>query len=250
MRIVRLTEREQRAMRRAGRCAAEVLDALVRAAVAGVRCGDLDARARREIARRGARSSQLGYRGFPAAVCVSRNAVACHGIPGDEVLEPGDLVSIDVTVELEGYHGDTCRTVVVGDASPDARPLVEVARRACEVGVAQLRDGARLGDVGAAIDALARREGCAVVTEVGGHGIGRRMHLPPHVDHVGVAGRGRRLRAGMALTVEPILTLGGPDLRLDDDGWTLRTSDGSLAAQFEHTLLVTGDGAEVLTDLR
>ncbi len=215
----------------------------------GMTGGELDALVRRDTAERGARPAQLGYHGFPAAVCVSVNDVACHGIPrATEVLAPGDLVSVDVTSELGGWHGDTCATFALEPLGPDAAHLLATAERCRAVGIAVLRDGARLGDVGHACGELARREGCSVVTEVGGHGIGRRMHQPPHVHHVGRRGTGRRLRAGVALTVEPILVLGNDaSVVLDDDGWTMRTRAGALSAQFEHTVLVTAEGAEVLT---
>lgn len=236
-------------MRAAGRVAAATLARVGAALRPGMSTAEIDRLVRRDTAARGARPSQLGYRGFPAAVCTSRNDVVCHGIPRpDEVLAPGDLISVDVTSALDGWHGDNCATWIVGGrGSPEARHVREVARRCRDAGIAAVRHGARLGDVGALIEALAEREGCGVVREVGGHGIGRRMHQPPHVHHFGRPGTGRRLRAGMAITIEPIVTLGRPGLTEDPDGWTLRTDDGSPAAQFEHTVLVTRDGAEILT---
>ena len=164
-----------------------------------------------------------------------------------EVLEPGDIVNVDVTTCLDGFHGDTSATFAIGSAPADARRLIDVARRCRDAGVAEVREGARLGDVGAAIQELARREGCSVVREFGGHGIGRAMHMDPHVAHTGTRGTGLRLRAGMVITVEPMINLGGPEVRVLDDGWTVVTADGSLSAQFEHTVLVTRDGFEVLT---
>ncbi|GAB5542966.1 MAG: type I methionyl aminopeptidase [Sandaracinaceae bacterium] len=235
-------------MRRAGRVAAETLSRVGQWLEPGVRTSEIDAWVRADTARQGARPSQLGYHGFPAAVCTSRNDVACHGIPReDEVLEDGDLVSVDVTSQLDGWHGDTCATFAVGAPSPEAAHLLETARRCRDEGIAQVRAGVRLGDVGAVIEAVARRAGCGVVRVVGGHGIGRRMHQPPHVDHFGSPGRGIRLKAGMAITIEPILTLGAPDLVTDADGWTMRTLDGSWAAQFEHTIVVEEDGAQITT---
>jgi methionyl aminopeptidase len=163
----------------------------------------------------------------------SRNDVVCHGIPNrDDVLHPGDIVNVDVTTQL---------------GSSEARHVVDVALRCRDAGIAVVRDGARLGDIGAAIVGLARREGCSVVREYGGHGIGRKMHMEPHVPHVGTRGTGLRLRAGMALTVEPMVNLGSPEVRLLEDGWTVVTADGRLSAQFEHTVLVTRDGCEILT---
>jgi methionyl aminopeptidase len=181
-------------------------------------------------------------------VCTSRNDVVCHGIPRPtERLATGDIVNVDVTTKLGGYHGDTSATFVIGEPSPEARHVVDVARRCRDAGVAVVRDGARLGDVGAAIAELAGREGCAVVREFGGHGIGREMHMDPHVAHVGVRGAGMRLRAGMTFTIEPMVNLGTAEVVILDDGWTVVTADGSLSAQFEHTVLVTRDGCEVLT---
>ena len=243
-----LSPREIEAMLAAGRAAAETL-ALVGARLRpGLRTADIDTWVREDTARRGGRPSQLGYHGFPAAVCTSRNDVVCHGIPRrDVLLGDGDIVNVDVTTELGGYHGDTSATFFVGTPSPEARHLVDVARRCRDAGIAVVREGARLGDVGAAIEELARREGCSVVRDYGGHGIGRKMHGEPHVSHTGRRGAGVRLRAGMAFTIEPMVNLGRPDVRLTDDGWTVVTSDGSLSAQFEHTLVVTRDGCEVMT---
>lgn len=244
----RLGPRQIDRMRAAGRVAAQTLAAVGAALRLGMTTLEIDRLVREDTARRGAKPSQLGYHGFPAAVCTSRNDVVCHGIPrASERLAPGDVVAVDVTSELDGWHGDNCATFVIGEASAEARHVVEVARRCRDAGIAIVRDGVRLGDVGAVIEELAKREGCGVVREVGGHGIGRAMHLPPHVDHVGPPGRGARLRAGMAITIEPILTLGEPGVTTDPDGWTMRTRDGSPSAQFEHTILVTQDGCEILT---
>lgn len=239
------------ALRRAGRVAAATLAAVGEKLRPGLTTADIDRWVREDTTLRGGRPSQLGYKGFPAAVCTSRNNVVCHGIPRpDERLEPGDIVNIDVTTCVEGWHGDTSATFIVGgEARPEVARLVRVARACRDVGVAQIRHGARLGDVGAAIEELSRREGCSVVREYGGHGIGRLMHAPPHVSHTGVRGRGLRLAAGMVLTVEPMINLGGPEVRLLADGWTVVTADGSLSAQFEHTVLVTREGYEVLTSI-
>jgi methionyl aminopeptidase len=250
MSIERLGPRQIAWMRAAGRVAAQTLAAVGAALRPGITTREIDRWVREDTARRGARPSQLGYHGFPAAVCTSRNDVVCHGIPNErERLARGDVVAVDVTSELDGWHGDNCATFVIGDASAEALHVVDVARRCRDAGIAMVRDGVRLGDVGAAIEELARREGCGVVREVGGHGIGRAMHLAPHVDHFGPQGRGARLRAGMAITIEPIITLGEPGVIADPDGWTLRTADGSPSAQFEHTILVTHDGCEILTQL-
>jgi methionyl aminopeptidase len=239
---------EVAAMRRAGRAAAATLAAIEARIAPGISTGDIDAWVRDDTRRRGGRPSQLGFHGFPAAVCTSRNAVVCHGIPNArERLAPGDIINVDVTTELGGFHGDTSATLFVGAPGPDARHVVETARRCRDAGIAEVRAGARLGDIGAAIEALAAREGCSVVRDLGGHGIGRAMHAPPTIVHVGPAGSGLRLREGMAITIEPMINLGRPEVRQLDDGWTIVTADGSLSAQFEHTLLVTRDGCEILT---
>jgi len=236
------------AMRRAGRAAAETLAAVAARIAPGVSTADIDAWVRADTRRRGGRPSQLGFEGFPAAVCTSRNAVVCHGIPRrDERLSDGDIINVDVTTELDGFHGDTSATLFVGAPSAEARHVVETARRCRDAGIAAVRAGARLGDIGAAIEELATREGCSVVRELGGHGIGRAMHQPPHVHHFGQRGAGLRLREGMAITIEPMINLGAPGVRQLDDGWTIVTADGSLSAQFEHTVLVTREGCEILT---
>ena len=235
-------------LRLAGRVAALTLATVAARVVPGIGADQIDTWVRDDTRRRGGRPSQLGYQGFPASVCVSPNDVVCHGIPKSGVLlDEGDIVNIDVTTEVDGHHGDTSATIFVGKPSVDAQHIVEVARRCRDAGIAQVRDGARLGDIGAAIEELAKREGCSVVREYGGHGIGRKMHAPPHVSHVGKRGTGMRLRAGMVFTVEPMINLGNPDVRLLDDGWTVVTADGSLSAQFEHTVLVTKTGYEILT---
>jgi methionyl aminopeptidase len=239
---------EQAALRRAGRAAAATLAAVGRRLAAGISTASIDDWVREDTARRGGRPSQLGYQGFPAAVCTSRNHVVCHGIPRrDERLEDGDIVNVDVTTELEGFHGDTSSTFMVGEPSAEARELVAIAQACRDAGIAVVREGARLGDVGAAIEELAGRHGVSVVRELGGHGIGRTMHAPPHVAHTGRRGTGPRLRAGMVFTIEPMINAGGAAVRFLDDGWTVVTADGSLSAQFEHTVLVTRDGCEILT---
>ncbi len=235
-------------MRRAGRMAAETLAFIGTQLRPGMSTAEIDRLVREDTARRGGHPSQVGYQGFPAAVCTSRNDVVCHGIPSPrELLAAGDIVNVDVTTNADGYHGDTSATFTIGEVSADARRLVDVARRCRDAGIAVIRDGARLGDIGAAIEELARKEGVSVVTEVGGHGIGRRMHADPHVPHTGRRGAGPRLKAGMALTVEPMVNLGRAAIRTLDDGWTMVTADGSLSAQWEHTVVVTQGGCEIMT---
>ncbi len=238
------------ALRGAGRCAAQTLHAIGIRIRPGITTSDIDRWVREDTRQRGGTPSQLGYQGFPAAVCTSRNHVVCHGIPDPrDVLAPGDIVNVDVTTCLNGFHGDTSATFFVGEPSPEARHVVSVAERALDLGISSVRHGVRLGDVGHTIEEFVRREGCRVVRDFGGHGIGRAMHEPPHVPHHGQRGTGPRLRAGMALTIEPMVNAGSEDVTVLADGWTVVTVDGRLSAQFEHTLLVTEQGAEVLTRL-
>lgn len=244
------------ALRRAGSVAAATLQHVAGRLRPGITSADVDAWVREDTRRRGGRPSQLGYRAsadtppFPAAVCVSIDDVVCHGIPSPHIrLAAGSIVNVDVTTEIGGFHGDTSQTFIIGEASAEARHVVDVARRCLYAGIRVVRPGARLGDIGAAIEEIAKREGCSVVREFGGHGVGRRMHCEPHVPHHGRAGTGLRLKAGMVFTIEPMINLGSADIEFDDDGWTVRTRDGSLSAQFEHSVLVTGDGVEILTAL-
>jgi methionyl aminopeptidase len=235
------------ALRRAGRAAAETLAIVGARLRPGITTADIDAWVRADTAQRGGRPSQLGYHGFPASVCTSRNEVVCHGVPRrDVVLGLGDIVNVDVTTELDGYHGDTSATFVIGDASAAARALVELARGARDAGIAAAVPGARIGDIGAAIMAFVGSRG-GIVDAYGGHGIGRSMHLDPHVAHVGRAGSGHRIREGMAFTIEPMINAGTSAVRTDADGWTVRTVDGGLSAQFEHTLIIGPHGPEITT---
>jgi methionyl aminopeptidase len=196
----------------------------------------------------GARPAPLHYRGFPKSVCTSVNDVVCHGIPDGYALREGDIVNVDVTHVYQGFHGDTSATFYVGTPSQDTRHVVEVARRALDIGVAEVREGARLGDIGGAIQEYVEEQGCSVVRDFVGHGIGRKFHDAPQVKHYGKRGTGERMRAGMTFTIEPMVNLGGWEVTVDpSDKWTVRTADGSLSAQFEHTVLVKRDGCEVLT---
>ncbi|PRQ02584.1 Methionine aminopeptidase [Enhygromyxa salina] len=235
-------------MRVAGKIAAGTLAYVANKLQAGVTTKDIDNWVREDTERRGALPSQLGYKGFPASVCTSRNEVVCHGIPNPaHVLVPGDIVNVDITSNIDGYHGDTSATFQIGEVSDEARHVTDVCRRCLLAGIEVVRHGARLGDIGAAIVEIADKEGCGVVEEFGGHGIGRKMHMAPHVPHMGKAGRGVRLRAGMTFTIEPMITIGHPHVVMLDDGWTAVTHDGTPTAQFEHTILVTKTGYEVLT---
>lgn len=239
------------AMRAAGRVAAQTLQYVGQQLEPGMSTRDIDVLVREDTARRGGKPSQLGYHGFPGAVCTSRNHVVCHGIPSpSEHIREGDIINVDVTTYFQGFHGDTSATFVIGQASSEARRLVEVTERALWAGIEQVRPNARLGDIGAAISELAKSEGYTVVKDFGGHGIGRLMHMEPHVSHVGERGRGLRLKPGMTFTIEPMLNQGTSEIRILEDEWTVVTADGKLSAQFEHTIHVTEQGYEVLTLLQ
>lgn len=246
--------REIEAMRAAGRLAADTLTRVGPLIVPGVTTEEINAFVHQDTLAKGARPAPLNYRGsgdappFPKSVCTSINEVVCHGIPGPRVLKDGDIVNVDVTHVYKGFHGDTSATFYVGRAiSEDAKRVTEVARLSLARGIAAVRPGARLGDIGAAIQELAEAHGCSVVRDFVGHGIGRRFHDEPKVSHYGERGKGLRLRPGMTFTIEPMVNLGGYEVEILDDEWTAVTADGSLSAQFEHTVLVTEDGVEILT---
>ncbi len=195
----------------------------------------------------GAIPAPLHYHGFPKSVCTSVNHVVCHGIPSNKKLRDGDIVNVDVTSILNGWHGDASKTFYVGRPSVKARKVTEVARKALEVGIAAVRPGATLGDVGHAIQSYVEAQGCSIVREYCGHGIGRAFHEEPQVLHFGKPGTGLTLKTGMVFTIEPMVNLGKAAVKVLKDGWTVVTRDRSLSAQFEHTIAVTESGAEILT---
>ena len=239
---------EQDRMRVAGRLAAEVLDMIGDYVKPGVTTGELDRICHDFITNvQQAIPAPLNYRGFPKSICTSVNHVVCHGIPGDKTLKAGDAVNIDVTVIKDGFHGDTSRMYFVGDPGIQAKRLSDVAFESMWLGIRELAPGKRLGDVGAAIQANVERNRFSVVREYCGHGIGRDFHEDPQVLHYGRPGTGMELREGMTLTVEPMVNAGKPQVKLLRDGWTVVTKDHSLSAQWEHTVLITADGFEVLT---
>ena len=214
----------------------------------GMTTEEIDKIVHDDTIRRGAYPSPLNYKGFPKSVCTSVNDVVCHGIPGPQVLKNGDIVNVDVTTLFNGFHGDTSATFYIGTPSPEARLVVETARKALDLGIAEVKDGARLGDIGEAIQAYVEAQGCSVVRDFVGHGIGRKFHEPPQVKHFGKRGTGERMKAGMVFTIEPMVNIGRWEVEVDPhDKWTVRTADGSLSAQFEHTVVVTRTGCEVLT---
>jgi methionyl aminopeptidase len=235
-------------MRKVCRLAAETLLEVGDKIRPGMTTTDIDKIVHDHTLSQGARPAPLNYKGFPKSVCTSVNEIVCHGIPDSTVLRNGDIVNVDVTHVYEGFHGDTSATFYIGTPSADARHVVEVARKSLDFGIAEVREGARLGDVGAAIQEYVEAQGCSVVRDFVGHGIGRKFHDAPQVKHYGKRGTGERLRAGMTFTIEPMVNLGGWEVEVDpSDKWTVRTADGSLSAQFEHTVLVTRDGVEILT---
>lgn len=234
-------------VRRACRAAERCLRSLAPCVRAGISTAELDRLASRFLDEGGAVAALRGYRGFPGSICTSVNNVAAHGIPSNRLLETGDVVSIDVTASVDGWHGDAAWTFPVGEATPDGRRIIRASWAASLAGIRAAVAGGRLGDVGAAIQETARRFGCSVIEDYVGHGIGRLMHEDPVVANVGVADTGMRIVPGMVFTIEPMLTLGARDVRVLGDGWTLATVDGSVAAQFEHTVAVFRDYTEVLT---
>ncbi len=241
-------EREISLMREVGRLAASTLERVGPTLRAGITTQEINDFVHADTLRLGARPAPLNYRGFPRSVCTSINEVVCHGIPSDaRVLQDGDIINVDVTHLYKGFHGDTSATFFIGTPSPEAKKVVEVARKCLELGIAQVRPGARLGDIGAAIQEFAEGQGCSVVRDFVGHGIGRKFHDEPQVKHYGAWGKGNRLKPGMTFTIEPMVNLGGYEVEVLDDDWTAITTDGSLSAQFEHTVLVTHTGVEVLT---
>ncbi|HEX2494558.1 MAG TPA: type I methionyl aminopeptidase [Steroidobacter sp.] len=243
------TPAEQEQMRIAGRLAADVLDMIEPYIVPGVSTEELDARCHDYIVNvQKAIPAPLNYRGFPKSICTSVNHVVCHGIPSpDKRLKQGDIVNVDVTVIKDGWHGDTSRMFAVGKISPAAQRLIELTREAMWIGIRQVRSGARLGDIGAAIQTFIEAQHLSIVREYCGHGIGRVFHEDPQVLHYGERGQGLELRPGMTFTVEPMVNAGKRHVRLLADGWTVITKDHSLSAQWEHTVLVTQDGCEILT---
>ena len=244
------TPEEIEKMRVAGRLAAEVLEMIEPHVVAGVTTGELDAICHRYIVeKQEAIPAPLNYRGFPKSICTSVNHVVCHGIPGDRRLRRGDIINIDITVIKNGYHGDTSRMFFVGKPPLVRERVARISRECLWLGIEQVRSGARLGDIGHAIQQHAERNNCSVVREFCGHGIGRVFHEDPQVLHYGEPGTGVRLEAGMTFTIEPMINAGKRHVKILPDGWTAVTKDRSDSAQWEHTLLVTPDGCEVLTRL-
>ena len=235
-------------MRAAGRLVGEVLTALSKAVVPGVTTGELDAMAEKLIRAAGATPAFKGYHGYPATICASVNDEVIHGIPSrTRALEEGDVISIDVGAQLDGYFGDSAITVPVGQVSEDAATLLRVTEESLYQAIERVKPGGRVSDIGHAVQTHVERAGFSVVREFVGHGIGQQMHEEPQVPNYGEAGRGPRLSEGMVLAIEPMVNAGKPAVKVLSDGWTAVTRDHSLSAHFEHTVAVTADGAWILT---
>jgi len=248
MAITIKTPQEQDKMRQAGRLAAEVLDMIGPHVKPGVSTDELDRICNDYIVNtQKTIPANVGYNGFPKTICASVNHVVCHGIPNDKKLKNGDIINIDVTVIKDGFHGDTSKMFFVGEPSVLARRLVQVTHDAMLLGIEMVRPGARLGDIGHAIQQYAESHGYSVVREYCGHGIGRIYHEDPQVLHYGTPGVGLELKPGMTFTIEPMINAGKRHVKMLPDGWTVVTKDHSLSAQWEHTILVTGKGHEILT---
>jgi methionyl aminopeptidase len=226
----------------------DVLDTLEATAAPGMTTWELDQIAARRLKQLKGESAFLGYRGYPAVLCASVNDVVVHGIPRrDVVLEEGDLLSVDFGAFKDGWCGDSARTIPIGKVSAEAAALVDATRRSLEAALAQCVPGKRLGDIGFAVQSLVEAKGYSVVRQFVGHGIGRQMHEAPHVPNYGEAGKGTRLSVGLVLAIEPMVNLGGPEVTIEEDGWTAVTKDGSLSAHFEHSVAVTENGPFVLS---
>ena len=246
--IILLSSREIAKMRQAGRLAAKLLDHLEPMVKPGVSTLELNDEAERWTQEHGAKSAPLGYHDFPKSICTSVNEVVCHGIPNaKQILKDGDIINIDVTPIVDGYHGDTSKTFFVGTPSPTAKKLVEVTYECMMRGIAAVKPGGRIGDIGAAIQEYAESHGFSVVRDFVGHGVNRIFHTAPQIPHYGTRGKGKRLRPGMVFTIEPMINVGTWEVEVLADKWTALTKDRKLSAQFEHTVAVTSDGVEILT---
>ncbi|MBW1644113.1 MAG: type I methionyl aminopeptidase [Deltaproteobacteria bacterium] len=234
-------------IREAGALTLEALDLAEVHLKPGIKTADIDKLIHEFIVKNNAIPAPLNYKGYPKSICVSINEVICHGIPGKRIIHEGDIVNIDITTILNGYYADASKTFFVGKPGPDAKKIVSVARECLKRGISMVQPGNTVGDIGWAIQTYAEGEGCSVVREFVGHGVGFKFHEPPQIPHYGKKGDGVKLVPGMVFTIEPMINLGERDLNILDDNWTAITSDGSLSAQFEQTLLVTDNGYESMT---
>nr|CRH06990.1 Methionine aminopeptidase [Candidatus Magnetococcus massalia] len=247
--IVIKTPEQIEKMRVTCRLAAETLNMIEPYVVPGVTTLELNDRCHQYILDNGATPAPLNYRGFPKSICTSVNHQVCHGIPSDRKVRDGDILNVDITTIVDGWHGDTSRTFHVGKPSPKGQRIARIAKECLDLGMAEIKPGNHIGDIGAVIEAHARKSRCTVVQEYCGHGIGEKFHEEPAVLHYGRRGEGVEMRPGMIFTVEPMINLGKPHIKLLPDQWTVVTRDHSLSAQYEHTILVTETGYQVLTDV-
>lgn len=242
------SKREFEKMAVAGACVAAVHRAVREAARPGVSLLELEDISKQVLAERDCQSSFLNYHGtYPATLCLSPNDVIVHGIPNEYRLQEGDILTVDAGAIYQGFHGDAAFTMPIGEVTPEAQTIIDVTQEGMWAGIRTMRPGARLGDIGAAISEIGRRNGYGVVEEYLGHGIGRQMHEDPQVPNVGEPGKGLKLRTGMALCIEPMYNLGSRHTSVDPDGWTVRTADGALSAHWEHTVALTKDGVMIFT---
>ena len=245
--IIRKSPREIEKMAAAGAIVAETIAHVGSLLAPGITTDELDAAADSFIRERGGVPTSQGYKGYPKAICISPNDVVVHGIPGAFEISDGDVVTIDVGVTLDGYIADSAYTFAVGEIDETSRRLLEAGQDALEAGIAEAVVGNRIGDVSHAIQVAVEAAGFSVVRSLVGHGVGRHYHEDPHIPNFGEPGRGPRLSDGMTLAIEPMITAGGPEIEVADDGWTITSADGSLSAHFEHTVAITGDGPRILT---
>jgi methionyl aminopeptidase len=245
--IVRKSRQEIEGMARAGELVADTIALLGEHLQPGITTGELDRIAEEFIREHGGVPTSKGYRGFPAATCISPNAMVVHGIPGAHRVEEGELISVDVGITLKGLVADSAYTYGVGEVDPDAQRLLDVGKQALLAGIEQARSGNRVGDISHAVQQAVEGAGLSVVRSLVGHGVGRSYHEEPQIPNFGEPGRGALLQPGMTLAIEPMITAGGPDVYLHDDEWSISTQDGSLAAHFEHTVAVTDDEPLILT---
>jgi methionyl aminopeptidase len=245
--IIRKSTQEIETMARAGQVVAETLALVEEHLQPGITTGELDAVAEEHIRSRGGVATFKGYKGYPAATCLSPNGMVVHGIPGKLKLADGDILSVDVGVTLDGFVADSAWTFGVGTVSADAQRLLDVCKAALEAGIEQARLGNSIGDISQAVQTVTEAAGFSVIRSLVGHGVGRSMHEDPQVPNFVSSYRGPELKEGMTIAIEPMITAGGPDVYIHDDEWSISTSDGSLAAHFEHTVAVTADGPRILT---
>jgi methionyl aminopeptidase len=250
MAVVLRSSQQIAALREANRIVAETFQYLTPFVKPGVSMRTLDKLAEEFVRKKGAQPAYKGYKGFPATICVALNNVICHGIPRDERAQEGDILGLDIGVHYKGWYGDACVTLPVGTISATAQRLLTITEEAMWHGIRAAQPGNRLGDIGAAIQSHAEAHGFSVVREYTGHGVGQKLHEEPTIYHHGKSGSGMKLRPGMVFTIEPMINAGRPETQLDKrDGWTVRTADGSLSAQFEHTLAIGEHGPEILSVL-